>query len=583
VNPSTEHARAVVATLVRGGLRHAVVCPGSRSAPLAYALYDAATDGALRLHVRHDERVAGFTALGIGKATGRPAAVVTTSGTAVANLHPAVLEAHHAGVPLLVLSADRPPRLRGTWANQTSDLQAGLFGAATRFAADLDLETDAAGWGSDAGSALAAALGEEAAGERPGPAVLNLGFDDPLVPDDPAPWAGAEPAGDGAEGSADGPGPAGESIGPIGELLARARSRRTVVVAGDGSGPVARRFAERAGLPLLAEPTSGARGGANLVAAYRLLLGEPVLGGQIEHVVAFGRPTLSRPVTRLLGRSDVSLDLVRHHPDSPRPERADVVLTDGAWVEALLAAPGHTDAEPGAGGREWLATWRRAGAVAGRAVDSVLDGWPVLTGPLVAREVAAATQPDEALVLAASNPVRDADLAAPRWDVPPLVLANRGVSGIDGTVSTAIGVALGLGSRSAARVLVGDVALLHDVGALVLGPSEEQPNLTVVVVNDEGGGIFSLLEPGADAERDDSAAVRFERVFGTPHAVQLAELCAGLGVPHLTAASAAGLRERLATAPRGLTVLEVAVSRADLRPLHDAIGAAVHAAIADVL
>jgi 2-succinyl-5-enolpyruvyl-6-hydroxy-3-cyclohexene-1-carboxylate synthase len=175
--------------------------------------------------------------------------------------------------------------------------------------------------------------------------------------------------------------------------------------------------------------------------------------------------------------------------------------------------------------------------------------------------------------------VRDADLAAPAWAGEPYVVANRGVSGIDGTVSTAMGIGLGRGRRSTTRVLVGDVALLHDIGALVLGPQEIRPDLLVVVVNDAGGGIFSLLEPGADAERDDRSAARFERVFGTPQQVRLAEVCAGLGVPHARVMSAAGLREQLAAEPRGVRVLEVPIDRADLRPLHEAVRRAVRAAV----
>ncbi len=217
-------------------------------------------------------------------------------------------------------------------------------------------------------------------------------------------------------------------------------------------------------------------------------------------------------------------------------------------------------------------------------MDSVLDGWPVLTGPLVAREVAAATGSDDALVLAASNPVRDLDLAGRPWSWAPghgLVHANRGLSGIDGTVSTAIGIGLGCGWP--VRALVGDLAFLHDIGALVLGPREERPDLTVVVVNDEGGGIFSLLEPGAEAERDAESAARFERLFGTPQEVGLAEVCAGLGVPHAISSSAAGLRERLAAPIRGLSVLEVRVDREDLRPLHEAIDRTVQAAVDQAL
>jgi 2-succinyl-5-enolpyruvyl-6-hydroxy-3-cyclohexene-1-carboxylate synthase len=208
-------------------------------------------------------------------------------------------------------------------------------------------------------------------------------------------------------------------------------------------------------------------------------------------------------------------------------------------------------------------------------VDRVLDGWPVLTGPLVAREVAAATGPDQPLVLAASNPVRDLDLAGHPWGWSPgrgLVLANRGLSGIDGTVSTATGVALASGRPT--RALVGDLAFLHDLGALVLGPDEQRPDLIVVVVNDQGGGIFSLLEPGADGERNPAAQARFQRLFGTPHDVDLPGVCTSLGVPLETVHSAAGLRERLAPvgpAGQGVRVIEVRVDRDDLRPLHEAI------------
>lgn len=579
MNTATDHARALVAALVRLGLEHVVVCPGSRSAPLAYALYDAAEGGRPALHVRHDERVAGFTALGIGKATGRPAAVVTTSGTAVVNLHPAVLEAHHAGVPLLVLAADRPPRIRGTWANQTSDLQAEAFGRATRYATDLSPDADVATWDTAAVAAFGAATGET--GGRPGPVLLNLGFDDPLVPDDAEPWTpegsawtpeGSAHTGGFSAGTPEAAPTQGAGVG----LVERARSRRTVVVAGDGAGVQARPLAVHLGLPLLAEPTSGARGGPSLVAAYRILLDHPELGGRIEHVIAFGRPTLSRPVTRLLARSEVTVDLVLAHPEDPRPERSDVAMIDAAVVGAALEVPtGAVDDRVA----EWSSAWRRASSVAAVAVDRVLDGWPVLTGPLVAREVAAATGPADSLVLAASNPVRDVDLAGRGWDRPPYVVANRGVSGIDGTISTAMGVALGRGPKSTTRVLVGDVALLHDLGALVLGPDERRPDLMVVVVNDAGGGIFSLLEPGIDADRDDWSAARFERMFGTPHSVRLAEVCAGLGVPHAAVASTAGLRERLSVEPRGISVLEVAVDRADLRPLHEAIRHAVTVAL----
>jgi 2-succinyl-5-enolpyruvyl-6-hydroxy-3-cyclohexene-1-carboxylate synthase len=570
---ATDLARRLVAALAASGLRHVVLCPGSRSAPLAYAVHDLAATGALDLHVRHDERVAAFTALGMGRATGVPAAVVTTSGTAVANLLPAILEAHHAGVPLLVLAADRPARLRGTWANQTSDLQAGLFGAATRLTADLATQDSAAAWAAAARAAVEAAMG---GGGRPGPVHLNLGFDDPLVPSDgDEVWPAAAHAD--AQADAERPGATSGARRPA-EPAQLPLTPGTVVVAGDRAGPAARQVAEALGLPLLAEPTSGARSGANAVGPYRLLLDHPDLGGRVDRALVFGRPTLSRPVTRLLGRPEVVVVRATQEEDEPGPERTDV---QEVRADELLAWADGARSGRSTGGEEWCRRWTEAGRRAADALDRVLDGWPVLTGPLVAREVAASTGATTPLVLAASNAVRDADLAGRPWAWPPghgLVHANRGLSGIDGTVSTASGVALA--TQASTRVLVGDVAFLHDLGALVLGPAERRPDLTVVVLNDGGGGIFSLLEPGADGERDHAAYQRFERLFGTPQQVALATVCQGLGVPHVTVASAAGLRERLGELPVGLRVVEVRVDREDLRPLHDALRRAVTSALA---
>ncbi|SDQ15265.1 2-succinyl-5-enolpyruvyl-6-hydroxy-3-cyclohexene-1-carboxylic-acid synthase [Quadrisphaera sp. DSM 44207] len=580
MNPSTLLARAVVDVLVAAGVREVVLSPGSRSAPLAYALHAADAAGRLRLHVRHDERAAAFTALGAGRA-GVPAAVVTTSGTAVANLHPAVLEASEAGVPLLVLSADRPHAARGTWANQTTALQAGLFGAAVRTAADLpvpapgsDLAAAVRAWQEAVAGAVRAAAGS-ADGTRPGPAHLDLAFDDPLVPDDDPPRSGAsaatspERSREGAPGAADVLTGLGSDPG------------RTVVVAGDGAGPLARDLAEAAGWPLLAEPTSGARSGANAVPAYRLLLARPDLGGAVERAVVLGRPTLSRPVARLLARDDVEVvQLVRHRHDPAPPRTVRRVV-----LPQLAAGRGPHDHD-GSGGREghdrggsagWLARWRAAGAAAGAAVDAVLDAEAAagrLSGPCVARELAAALAPGDQLVAAASNPARDLDLAARPWaGAAPRAVANRGLSGIDGTLSTASGLALATGAP--VRVLVGDLALLHDANGLLLPPGEPEPDLQVVVVNDDGGGIFTGLEHGEPAR-----SATFERLFGTPHGADLAALAAALGVPHERAEDLAGLREALAAPVRGRSVVEVRVDRSRLRDLHARFADAVRAALA---
>ena len=577
-NPATLLAGLTVDALVAAGVGHVVLCPGSRSAPLAYRL--ARPSAGLRLHVRHDERVAAFTALGVGLRGTSIGAVVTTSGTAAANLHPAVLEAHHANRPMVVITADRPPAVRGTWVNQTSELQAGLFGAAVRARLDL-ADSDAATDPDAAWTALFATLTAargRAAWERPGPVHLNLGFTEPLLPDDPS-----------ADPGAGRPWPSTVREPSTEPDLDLAPYALTVVLAGDGAGREARAFAESSGLPLLAEPSSGARGGPNAVGPYRLLLELPAFGDSVSRVVAFGRPTLSRPVTRLLARPEVEVVLVSPHAGWPDPGRPVVRCRQPV-------------VEPGSD-RRWLMRWRIAAASGRLAVDGVLDADAAagrLTGPLLARELAAALRHREVLMAAASNPIRDLDLAAPAFRDPmPRVFANRGLSGIDGTVSTAVGIALaaadgdGDGSAGSAgsdgagpgggphtRVLVGDVAFLHDLGALLSDPVVPPPNLQVVVLNDDGGGIFSLLEYGELAERDAGAEATFERVFGTPHEADLGSLCRGYGVPHRMLADVGELRAALATPAPGITVLEVRSTRAALRDLHSRIRTAVHAAAA---
>jgi 2-succinyl-5-enolpyruvyl-6-hydroxy-3-cyclohexene-1-carboxylate synthase len=357
------------------------------------------------------------------------------------------------------------------------------------------------------------------------------------------------------------------------------RGPRTVVVAGDRAGRGARWLAEAGGWPLLAEPTSGARSGRNAVAAYRLLLGRPGLGGAVERVVVLGRPTLSRPVTALLVRDDVEVVLVADHPDDRGPGRP-VGRVVGSVVPAWLAGrPEGWYREPA---DPWLRAWQVAGAAARKAVDGVL-GTSGLSGPLVARELWACLGPHERLVVAASNAIRDLDLAGHPWPdddpragdggdgvVPPCdrVLANRGVSGIDGTLSTAVGVAAATGSPT--RVLVGDLAFLHDLGGLAVPARERDVDVQVVVLDDDGGAIFGLLEHGEPAR-----AASFERVFGTPHGADLAGLARGLGLPVTPVDDVGGLRAALAEPAPGLSVLHVPVRRDGLRALHERVRAAV--------
>ena len=531
---ATGLARAVIAALIEAGVSEVVLAPGSRNAPLSFAAYDAADAGLLRLHTRIDERSAGFLALGLSKNRAR-AAVICTSGTAVANLHPAVLEAAHAGVPLVAVTADRPARLRHTGANQVTD-QVGIFGplVGTRDIADeAQLDPDSR---------------EELWSAR-GVVHWNVQLDEPLTPADR--WT---PGAISVRSPARRPEPRiAESIdtGP--------GSPRTVVVAGDDAGPPARILAEAAGWPLLAEPSSGSRTGDNAIRTYRLLLGADSLARRVERVVVHGHPTLSRPVTRLLARSDVEIVAAPVAGAWPeRPFRVDrSVLT-------RLQVDGAAETGPGS----WLEEWRAADRSVGHQLDRLLAEQPSLTPYAVAGCVARALPPGGLLVVGSSNPVRDLDLMVPRYRVGARrkILANRGLAGIDGVVSTAIGAALGRPDSSRALALVGDLTFLHDGNGLILGPDEPRPDLTIVVVNDDGGSIFATLEQGAPEYAD-----RFDRLFATPHGVSLESLCAATRTPHLRVTSLPQLEQALANPNGGIDVVEVAVDRTERRALEERI------------
>jgi 2-succinyl-5-enolpyruvyl-6-hydroxy-3-cyclohexene-1-carboxylate synthase len=562
VNPSTAQATVLVDELVRSGVTEAVLSPGSRSAPLAFALHRADAEGRLRLHVRIDERTAGFLALGLAKASGRPVAILTTSGTAAVNLHPAVVEASYSGVPLLALTADRPPELRGVGANQTID-QVQLYGDAVALFVDMPAADERVGqvarW--------RAVVAEAVAALHRGPVHLNVPLRDPLVPDGSGEWV--EPLTTAA------PATPWSGLADNGEVTSLPEGPSTVVIAGDGSPGAARWVAEAGSWPLLAEPTSGARNGPNALGSYRLVLDQ--LAPEIERVVVFGRPTLSRPVTRLLTRADVEVVLVRGPGTLPTMGRTDVVLTDAVargWVER--SAP---RAEPD----RWLRQWLNADALAQKVVADIVDGAADVSGPAIARAVAVGLPQGALLVVGSSASARDLDLAEP-WDDPlgfsggasdgrRLVLANRGASGIDGTVSTAIGAALA--HHGEAFALLGDLTFLHDSTGLMIGPAEPRPDLTIVVNNDDGGGIFGQLEPGAP-----ELAGSFERLFGTPHGVDIASLCAATGTAHQLVTSIADLRDALRSGSRpGIRVLEVPTDRSRRRDLDRQLREGVAAAL----
>lgn len=523
-------ARRLLTELVGAGVREIVLSPGSRSAPVAFVCFAAAQAGLVRLHVRVDEREAGFLALGLAKASRRLVPVVTTSGTAVANLHPALLEAQHAGVGVLAVTADRPARLRGTGANQTT-VQPGIF-PGVAFAADVEA----------LGGVLDSIL--DAGRDAQAPAHLNLELDEPLVgealPDAPD----VRPVDEIARATP--PAAAGHEL---------ARGPRTVVVAGDDAGPRARVVAQVGGWPLLAEPTSGARTGEALP-SYRLLLGLSDLTDDVERVISFGHPTLSRPVTRLLARSDVEVVHVGTAATFPLPADERVRLVSDVHI-----GEGPVD-------HAWRDRWRRADRATGAAVERVRVRHPG-SGLDVAATVARSLAPGGLLLVGASQPIRDLDLVAPAWPVGEhrLVIANRGLAGIDGTLSTAVGAALARPGRPA-TALMGDLTFLHGSNGLLIGPDEPVPDLTVVVVNDDGGAIFSTLEQGAEP-----FAAAFERVFATPTGADLGALCAATGVAHRRV-DVPGLARALEEPVAGIRVLEVPVTRDRRRALEEGLRAA---------
>ena len=566
MNPSTALARVLVDELVRGGVTECVLSPGSRSAPLAFALHAADAAGRLRLHVRIDERSAGFLALGLAKASGCPPAVVTTSGTATANLHPAVLEAAHSHVPMIVLTADRPPELRGTGANQTID-QIGLYGGAVRLFVDVGTPEARAGqntyWRGLTCRAQSGALGD--LGGEPGPVHLNLGLREPLVPEGDDDWPesldgrpGGQPWTARVQPSAAGPRPA--SPGDVSTaLVVDDLPSRTVVVVGDAvpaATAAALALAEARGWPVVAEPSANA-GGGGLLHVAELVLDAPgfLEAHRPDRVLVVGRPTLSRALGRLVASAP-----------------ADVVAHGDHWSDASGRAARVLPAVPRADGAgevdaSWLPSWKSAGQVATAAVHELLDAGLDLAEPVIAQEVVAAA--GSLLVVGSSKPVRDLFLADPR---PGLrVLANRGVAGIDGTVSTALGAALAHGAPTLA--LLGDLTFLHDANGLVLGPCEPRPDLTFVVVNNDGGAIFGLLEQGAPGHE-----AAFERVFGTPHGVDLGALCSATRTPYVLVATRAELRAALAVI-EGVRVVEVRTDRTAAVTLDRQL----HAAVADTL
>jgi 2-succinyl-5-enolpyruvyl-6-hydroxy-3-cyclohexene-1-carboxylate synthase len=612
VNPSTAFAAVLADEFARCGLREVVLAPGSRSTPLALAFDSLDRAGRVRLHVRIDERSASFTALGLAKASRRPVAVVCTSGTAAANLHPAVIEADESAVPLLLLTADRPPELRGTGASQTVD-QVKLYGSAVRWYAETGVPERLPGmagyWRSLACRAWAHAAG--ALGALPGPVHLNIPLRDPLVPDAQPPWP--EPL----EGRADG-GP-WTRIGGAAAVTAPLElpwAERGVVVCGDGDYDAAAlvELAELAGWPVLAEPSSGARRGRNALTGYQYLLASPefMAAHRPDVVISAGRPGLTRPQSALLrlgrdGAPPVRHVVVAQGPGmwaDPQRAATDVAaavrLTGPTGAGATGAGAMGAGAARAAGGR-WLDEWRRADAAATGAADEVLDAWrdgdvpaaadQALSEPEIARELVAALPESAMLWCGNSLSVRDIDLLMPgRTDAR--VIASRGASGIDGTFSAAAGAALAHAADhpgAVAFALIGDLSLLHDAPGLAIGPGEPRPDLCVVVVNNDGGGIFEGLEParfgGGVSGRGgsgDAALTVFERTFGTPHGASLERLASAFGIPYTLAGRPGDVAKAIAaTVPgTGPRIVEARTGRAANADLRTRMRAAATSAVA---
>ena len=534
-SPATAFSVALLEEFVRLGVRDVVLGPGSRSQALALVAAELERLGQLRLRVRIDERVGGFLALGISVETRRPVILVTTSGTAVANLHPAVLEAHHSGVPLIVITADRPDSLRGIGSNQTTE-QPGIFGAAVKRTWDVSAPT-----GEPGEADAAAALAREAVARASGPVHLNLAFAEPLSSPVTLDGFEAEPA------------PPIETPAP--EPLTVTPDAATVVVAGTGAGARAEEVARELGAPLLAEVASGAHFGPNLVVAYRELIASD-LGQTVKRVIVFGHPTLSREVPALIQRDGVETIVVRHaSAEDYNPGRrvrtyADALVVTGEpaprawagqWVAASRALIEPTDTAPDI--EADAGTHAKAELAAVRA--------PV-TRRTLAEAVWRATWPHDRLVLGASRLIREVDRVVPGKRIS--VHANRGLAGIDGTISTALGIALSSGDKGTTRALVGDLTFLHDVGALLFGEGEERPRIQVIVGNDGGGTIFDGLEVA------DSAGDAFDRVLYTPQHAPIEALAAAYGWEYRRADNRGELDQAL-TASSGPTIVEVPLPR----------------------
>lgn len=561
--PASIFAIELLAGMIRRGVQDVVVCPGSRSQALALAAAAAEQAGAIRLHVRHDERVAAFFALGIARETGLPAPVIVTSGTAVANLVPAAFEAHEGRVPFIALSADRPADKRGTRATQTT-LQYDMFGPAARLSRDVSAPDASGSEDSDAlaHDAVAAALGR-AGGKPAGPVQLNLQFREPLsgtrgfeaMIAEGFAAAAEEGAGARTRHAIDVSNSAATAFGAetLNTFVLEHGSDnepelRTVVIAGAGAGHEATDFARSAGLPLLAEVVSGSRESAEAITAYVTLLGMPALGGEVDRAIVFGHPTLTRQIPALLSRAGVEAIIVDPHIDTdhfmPSP--------DARVVRYARVAAGY---DRGANA-DWLADWQAADQEQS-ATHQVVEPEAEPSRSSLVAALWQATAPTDRLMVAASRLVRVLDGTAEARVVD--VRSNRGLGGIDGTIATASGIAVASQAavpESVTRVLIGDVTLLHDATSMFAPAGEMAPRMQVVLGNDGGGTIFDGLEVAGTADRE-----AYERVMFTPQTVDFGALALAAGWKHVRVETQQQLETELSAPVAESVLLEVVLAR----------------------
>ena len=507
-NPSQEFAASLIAEFVASGVKNFYLAPGARSQALAIAAGQLAQAGKLSLTIRLDERTLAFTALGRAMATGEPSVIITTSGTAVANLHPAVLEAHHSGVPLILLTADRPAELRGVGANQTTD-QVGIFSGVLR--GFHDVPAPRPGSNPSAGELVDAAIAQSlGVSKQPGPVQLNLQFVEPLSASEPS------------------------ALNVLSKLTTRALpvapvvqeeleievDNHTVVIAGAGAGSDAVRFAERANLPLFAEPSSGARYGSSAITDYVQALGSD-LADQVRRVVIFGKPTLSRPIIALIKRCNVYV------ANSKQFGKFDV--GNNAIATSWQLMPG------GRADSAWIASWKNfepptdQRALLAQAVWNATGSIPLLFG--------------------ASNLIRVADRVVRPAAVT--TFANRGLSGIDGTVATAIGIAQ---AGNGVRALIGDLTLIHDVGSLNKSGLRNL-NVQLIVGNDSGGQIFRNLEVSKNIPNE-----LFEQLFITPQQLSMEALAKAFDWQYFEVQSIAELEKAMKS--EGFVIIDYKLSAA---------------------